>query len=239
MKFLKKYVKLIVLIITCILIYIIYNNNDKRIITYISLGDGFAEGINSYEQKDFGYSYYLKNYLESNNKLNKCYDNFSYKDIMIKDLYKDIIIDQKNNQKENLKQALRNSNLLTLSIGINDLIYQISLTNNLTDSKKEAIINKICKDLKKTISELQKYYKYDIYLIGYYDFYPQNSVESYLLKQLNKKYKELSTKNNIIFIETKDIINRNSGYLENPNSFYPNTEGYQKIYNKILEEITL
>ena len=99
MKFIKKYIRLIVLIITCLLIFIIYNNNDKKTINYISLGDGFAVGLNSYEQKDFGYSYYLKNYFESNDKLNKYYD-FSYKDIMIKDLYKDILLDKKNNKKD-------------------------------------------------------------------------------------------------------------------------------------------
>lgn len=236
MKFIKKYIRLIVLIITCLLIFIIYNNNDKKTINYISLGDGFAVGLNSYEQKDFGYSYYLKNYFESNDKLNKYYD-FSYKDIMIKDLYKDILIDKKNNKREILKQALRNSNLLTLSIGINDLIYKKSLIKDLTETKKRQIIKEIVKNLDKTIIEIKKYYKKDIYIIGYYNFYPQNSVESSLIDNLNIEYKKLSTKNKYKFIEVEKIINRNSEYLENPNSFYPNTKGYHKICQKILEKI--
>ena len=59
MKLIKKHIKLIVLIITCLLVYIIYDNNHTKSITYISLGDGFAVGLNSYETKDYGYSDYL------------------------------------------------------------------------------------------------------------------------------------------------------------------------------------
>lgn len=239
MKLIKKHLKLIVLILTCILVYFIYQNNNHHNITYISLGDGIAMGINSDGVKGYGYSDYLKDYLKNNHKLHKYYSNFSYQDIRINDLYKDILINEKDSEEENLKQALRESNLLTLSIGFNDLIYQSSLKEITTKKDSEIVISKIEQDLKKLLTEIKKYYKYDIYLIGYNNFYPQNSVDKKLLDELNLKYKELSTEFQINYIEVDDHINKNSGYFEARDSFYPTEEEYKEIYNKILREITL
>lgn len=239
MKRLKKHLKLIVLILTCILVYLIYNTTHHYNITYISLGDGFAMGMNSDGVKGYGYQDYLKDYLKNNKKLHKYYSDFSYQDIRINDLYKDILINEKDGKKENLKQALRESNLLTLSIGLNDLIYRCSLKGDITESESERILSKIETDLKKLIKELKKYYQYEIYLIGYQNLFPQNSVEKKLLDQLNFKYRELSTELGIKYIDTNQIGNKNNKWIENSDSIYPPSEEYRKIFQKILEEITI
>ncbi len=238
MKFIKKNMKFIVLILTCLLVYAIYNNNDNKNISYVNLGDGFAQGINSYGGKGYGYGDYLKDYLENNNRLYNYYNKFSYDDISINDLYKDILINKKDKDNVNIKQALRDSNLLTLSIGLNDLIYQMSLNPQLTESVQNNILKKIETDMINLVNEIQKYYKYDIYLIGYYNFYPQNSVENKLLTRLNSIYSDIADEYNLKYIDIENIT-ENREYLENPSSFYPNLEGYKKIFEKILEEITL
>ncbi|MCI8347028.1 MAG: hypothetical protein HFJ12_03655 [Bacilli bacterium] len=239
MKRLKKYLKLIVLMLICILVYLIYNTNNHYNITYISLGDGFAMGMNSDGLKGYGYQDYLKDYLKSHKKLHKYYSDFSYQDIRINDLYKDILINEKDGKEENLKQALRESNLLTLSIGLNDLVYQYSLVGDITESEAEEILSKIEKDLEKLIKEIKKYYQYEIYLIGYQNLFPQNSGEKKLLDQLNVKYKKLSTKLGIRYIDTSQIDNKNNNSIENSNNMYPYSEEYKKIFQKILEEITI
>ncbi len=236
MKQLKKHFKLIVLALTCILVYLIYNTNHHYNITYISLGDGFAMGLNSDGVKGYGYQDYLKDYLKKNNKLHKYYSDFSYPDIRINDLYKDILINEKDGKEENLKQALRESNLLTLSIGLNDLIYQCSLKGEIKEYESKEILSKIEKELKKLIKELKKYYQYEIYLVGYQNFFPQDSVEKKLLIQLNLKYKELSKELGIKYIETGEVNNKE---VENSNSIYPSSEEYKKIFQKILKEITI
>lgn len=236
MKQLKKHFKLIVLVLTCILVYLIYNTNHHYNITYISLGDGFAMGLNSDGVKGYGYQDYLKDYLKKNNKLHKYYSDFSYPDIRINDLYKDILINEKDGKEENLKQALRESNLLTLSIGLNDLIYQRSLKGEIKEYESKDILSKIEKDLKKLIKELKKYYQYEIYLVGYQNFFPQDSVEKNLLSQLNLKYKKLSKELGIKYIETGEVNNKE---IENSNSIYPSSEEYKKIFQKILKEITI
>ena len=232
MKQLKKHFKLIVLALTCILVYLIYNTNHHYNITYISLGDGFAMGLNSDGVKGYGYQDYLKDYLKKNNKLHKYYSDFSYPDIRINDLYKDILINEKDGKEENLKQALRESNLLTLSIGLNDLIYQCSLKGEIKEYESKEILSKIEKELKKLIKELKKYYQYEIYLVGYQNFFPQDSVEKKLLIQLNLKYKELSKELGIKYIETGEVNNKE---VENSNSIYPSSEEYKKIFQKIKE----
>lgn len=239
MRQIKKHIKLIVLILTCILVYFIYHHNNEYNITYISLGDGFSMGINTSGSKGYGYNDYLKDYLKKHKKLHRYYSDFSYQDIRINDLYKDILINDKNLEEVNLKQALRESNLLTLSIGLNDLIYQSSLKQIHTKKERKEIISKVEKDLKKLLTEIKKYYKYDIYLIGYPNFYPQNSVEKSLLDELNKKYKELSTEIKVNYINIDDIFHKNSGYFTSRDNIYPLEEEYIEIYHKILKEITL
>ena len=80
-----------------------------------------------------------------------------------------------------MKQALRDANILTISIGLNDLIYRKSIQTNNIGNKEDIIIQNIMIDLDELITEIKKYYKYEIYIIGYYNFYPQNSVENKLL----------------------------------------------------------
>ena len=239
MKFIRKHLKLIVLIITCILIYTIYTNNSNvKSINYISLGDGYASGINSYGERNYGYSDYLKDYLKSNNKLNNYY-NYSSEDIKIKDLYNDIIINKQSINNESIKQALREANILTISIGLNDLIYRKSIQINNIGNLEDGIVQNVIIDFDELITEIKKYYKYDIYIIGYYNFYPQNSVENKLLNKLNIKYKQFCKKNSLIYIDNSKMNNKLKLYLDNPNSYYPNTEGYKKIYSNILRNMEI
>lgn len=236
MKFIKKHLKLIVLILTCILIYIIYNNTtEEKNITYVSLGDGYATSINSYNVNSYGYSDYLKDYLKSNNKLHYYY-NYSYKDMKIDDLYKDILINYKNKDNEGIKQILREANLLTLSIGINDIIYKNSLIKYKTEASEERLIKEVTNNMDILIKEIKKYYKYNIYIIGYYNNYPQNSVEKEILDKYNKKILIYSKKNDITYIKIEKNLSK---YYENKDSIYPNTLGYEQIYKEILSKITI
>lgn len=237
MKFIKKYIKLIVLIITCILVYLIYTNNSNiKNITYISLGDGYAKGINSYGEVNYGYSDYLKDEINSSNQLNNYY-NYGEEDIKINDLYNNILINKQEDKKPNIKQALREADILTISIGLNDLIYRKNIYISNVGNANEKIIQNIIIDLDQLITEIKKYYKNDIYLIGYYNFYSQDSVEKKLLDNLSEKYKSYSKRKNIIYIDNSNMNNNLITYLDNPNSYYPNTEGYKKIYSNLSSKI--
>lgn len=237
MKIIKKHLKLILFIITCLLVYLIYHTSSTRDkINYISLGDGYAEGINCYEKKDYGYTDYLKEEIRKKNHLNYYFEGFSKKENSINDLYKNILINERNKKQEGIKQALRESNLLTITIGFNDLLYKKSLTPTILESRQKEIIQEIILELDQLMMEIKKYYKKEIYLVGYYNFYPQDSVDKILLDLLNKEYKKYAKRKNITYIEIENDLSK---YYENPNSYYPSTLGYQEIYHQILKKIDI
>lgn len=238
MKFTRKHIKLIIFIIICLSIFIIYTKNNKNNINYVSLGDGFSLGIDSYDIVDYGYSDYIKDYLKSEQLLNKYIKSFSTKEMSIEMLRNHILLNKNVNVRNrtiNIKETLRETKLLTMTIGLNDLLYQLSITSNLTESKIDEIINKIEQSFNELITEIRKYYKDDIYVIGYYNVEPSNKVLSKAIKKLNKIYQN---NEEVIYISTYDLFEKNKNYTSNPNSIYPNREGYQVISKEIISKIS-
>lgn len=233
----KKLIKLFILIIISLSVYFIYNLKDTSTIIYTSLGDGFADGINSYGDKNYGYSNYVSDNIKKEESLNRSYLNFTSKDMTINDLRSLILLNNHDNNQNNIRQVLRETDLLTISVGINDLIYKMNVENITTNHQKEKTITEIVDNLDITLQEITKYYQKNIYLIGYYNFYPQNSVERKMLESLNSKLEEYSMKNNLIFVDNSNMDKSLSLYLDNPNSIYPNIDGYKKISDNIWSKM--
>ena len=237
MKFIKKHIKLFIFIIVVISIYFIYKLNSNNNLTYLALGDGYALGENSYKSIDYGYSDYLKDYLKDTNQLNFYTKKFSNSNLMITNLYENILTNKKikeNNRTINLKQSLRNSSIITLSIGINDLIYKLSLDENITTVKINQIVIETNKNFNVLIKEIKKYYPYKIYVIGYPTINISNKNLLIATKKLNYLYKQ---NKDITYIDTNDILIDKSKYFPNPNAIYPNTQGYKLVSNKIINYI--
>ena len=220
----KKLILLLIIIISVVLISKINKNNN---ISYTSLGDGYAKGIDSYGETN-GYNKYVKQHLKKNNKLNN-YNSFSDKDMSINNLYTNILIN-----KNNIKSTLRESEIVTLSIGLNDLRYKLSITNNINDYKLNKIINDINIDLNRLLIEISKYHKDKIYTIGYY--YRDNN-DIYLVKGIRRLNKLYKNNNNIVYIYNKKIQKHDKKYLVNPNNMYLNDEGYRLLGLKILKRL--
>ena len=238
MNFIKKYIKLIIFFIICLIIFLIFKYNNHHNVTYIALGDSFALGKNAYGQFDYGYSDYVKDYLVKNNKLNKYFKAFSEEDASINTLYQNITFNKKiklNNREFNLKQSLREANILTLSIGINDLIYKLSIINKNDISSIDKIIASIEKDFNNLIIEIKKYYPKEILVVGYYNIYPQNATYEYAINELNKIY--IKNKD-VIYINIYELINNNHEYVPNFLNYYPSTEGYKLISEQIITKIS-
>lgn len=238
MIFIKKHIKLIVLLIVLAVTFSIYKVTNYENINYTALGDGFSLGINSYGEINYGYSDYIRDYLQKENKLNYYIKDFSTPTMSIENLYENIVVNKKvkiSKKELNIKQTLRESNIITLSVGINDLIYRISTTENMNEKKLDNIINEISESLDLLLTEIRKYYPYEIYVVGYY--YP-NTSNIYLQKGLQKLNELYNEKENIVYISTTDIIKSDSNYLSNPNSIYPNNAGYKAISDKIILKIS-
>ena len=216
--------KLIILIILSLSVYFIYQYTNNTNIKITTLGDNLSIGINSYCCKDYGFMNIYKDHLLEQNK--KVTLNFySKKDLSIKELVKDI----KTNNK--LKRTLMESHELYLVVGYNDLVYKLSLEENITSSTFNHLLKEINNDYEDLIKEIRKYYKEKIIVIGYYK---SNKDDYYLNKGIKKLNNILKSNIEVKYVDTYNLLN-DKKYFSNPKSYYPNILGYQIIANKLIE----
>lgn len=237
MKFTKK-MKLLTLILLSLSVFFVYNKTNHSNISYTNFGDGFAKGIDCYGRVDYGYGDYIKDYLKNKNKLKNYSNEFTSKDMTIEKLHNTIIANEKvltNHKKNNIKYILRDTDYLTISIGMNDLLYKLSLTNEYTEESLNLIIKEIELSYNALIKEIRKVYPNDIYAIGYYNIDKNSAFFNSAIKKLNKIYEK---NENVIYISTNEISEKSDKYLLNPNIYYPNNKGYQVISTKIINKIS-
>ena len=229
-----KLIKLAVLILSVPIIFLIYKTTNKNYINITILGDGLSQGINSYETIDYGYGEYLRDYYQDKQLLKNYSKEFTKEDMSIEMLNSYILINKKMNsynKKDNIKHILTESSVIIMSIGLNDLLYKITLSNQKI-STINTIVDEVYDNLKKLINEINKYND-KLCIVGYYESNKYNYKINYAITKYNELIK--NTKN-ITFIDTNSYL-KDSKYLENPYSYYPNTQGYQQIYSKILSKI--
>jgi len=229
-------------------IFVIYKVSYKGKLNYVVLGDSLSAGKNPYGEIGYGYSDFLANYLSKNKKLNSYisgYTNINYNiDNLIDDINnnKNII---NNGKKINIRNTLRESNLITISIGFNDLsesIKKIVLERNFINKveiKKD--IDIYANEFSFLIKLVKKYAKNDIIVIGYYNPYPYfetykqdiNDIIQYSDFILNKVCEE----NNISFLKISDIFENYTKYFPNSLDIHPNVFGYEKIFLELKKKI--
>ena len=229
-----KLIKLAVLILSVPIIFLIYKTTNKNYINITILGDGLSQGINSYETIDYGYGEYLRDYYQDKQLLKNYSKEFTKEDMSIEMLNSYILINKKMNsynKKDNIKHILTESSVIIMSIGLNDLLYKITLSNQKI-STINSIVDEVYDNVKILINEINKYND-KLCIVGYYESNKYNYKINYAITKYNELIK--NTKN-ITFIDTNSYL-KDSKYLENPYSYYPNTQGYQQIYSKILSKI--
>ncbi len=237
MKFNRK-TKLLILIVLSLSVILIYNKTNNHNINYTTIGDSLSLGIDSYGKQDYGYSDYVKDYLIDTNKLNTYSKSYTSKSMMINDIKISLISDQKmtnNNKNDNLKMILRETDILTMSIGIDDLLYKMTHLSEKTDDNLNIIIDEIKISFEELIEEIKKVYRGPIYIIGYYNFQNTDLFYKKAISKLNNIYEENS---DITYISTEEISQNPNIFMSNPNSYYPNYKGYRLISTKIIDKIT-
>lgn len=238
--------KIIFFIFLCIIIFIMYNtfNNDK--ITYLSLGDSLSLGKNPYGNIDYGYSDYIKDYLDENEKLEYYSKEFATNGYRITDVLNDIKLNKKIKVKkteEGIKTILRRSDLITLSIGSNDLLYKINNDiSNINEDELNIYIDELIRDYDNLLDELTDYFKGKLIIVGFYNPFINRSLEqtrnienSFLY--IDKYMKKLATKYNAEYIDIYEIFRENPEYLPNNNDIHPSKYGYKQIADLIINKI--
>ncbi len=208
--------KVLFFISVFIITFIIYYFNLDRKIYYVSIGDFLASGINNEENIDNNYSDNIKNMYK---KKLKNYVNYSYiDDYRVMDLINSINYNDKivyNESEYKIQNLLIKANLITISIGMNDLIYKKNLDYDYVDNLLE--------DIEKLLILIRKYNKDKIYFLGFYDIINNEQI----IKYSNKKLEKICEKHNITFVD----ISKLNQYIENN---YPTNNGYEYITEKII-----
>ena len=183
----KKILVTIFIIIIVAIIYIVFKDNK---IYYVSISDRL--------NNDYSYKDYIKDYLDELNILEK-YSDISDIDNRITDIIRNIEDNQEYDGK-NIKNILIKADILTLSVGYNDIITKMDKYNIYT---MYGYIDTFLSDLNSLYSLLREYDKEKIIMLGYYN--PYSSKYNDIINYINQKVENLCLKYNIDYIDISDV----------------------------------
>ena len=201
------------LLYACYIIYTLTEDNNK----YITIiGDSIA---NNQYLKD------IDNILVNNDFVNK--------DYRINDLLNIIKYNEEleiNNKTESIHQLLKKSDVVIISIGMNDLYYKLN------DNTKEiyTYLNNMINNYELIIKEISKYDYQRVYILGYYNITKKNND---IFIYINYKLSKIAKNYNYTYIDTNKILNNKPEYYQNETSFNLNNEGYYQIFNILVENL--
>lgn len=215
-----------------LIVFLIYLTTLDKLVYFLALGDSIANGKTPYGYHDNSYNDYILEYLENKNVLERFvkWTNDNYRTT---DLIQDIKNNKKiliNNKEQSIKNALIKADLVTLSIGMNDLYYKLN-TIDLNYDDLFKTIDEILLDIENLFELLKKYCKEDIFILSYYNSTNYN-LEKYI-NYLNKSLNNLCLKYKIHYIQ----IDINKLDKLNEKNFLINRKGQKYIGNLIIDKL--
>lgn len=213
----KKILLILFLFLSC---YIIYAKtyDDKKF--YLAVGDGITAGYNDI----------IINYLDNLDILKEYNNSFINNDYRIKDLIRVIKYNEEmniNNKSVSIHYLLKEADIITLSIGMNDIYYK--LNNNTKDIY--SYVNEMINDMEILLDSIKKYSCNKVIVLGYYNITNKNND---IFTYLNYKVKSLVETYGYDYIELANIINNE--HLQSTDNYYLNEEGNQLISKLIVEK---
>ena len=154
--------KIILLSVTILLIFFIYNSFNNKKINYVFIGDN---GV---------FNNYLSDYFKENESCKEFNNLFHNKSItgLTKDIKENKTI-RVNDNDYFIKKVLRESDVLVISVGIFDLLNNY---DKFDINKNYIYFNKMYNEIEKLLSEVKKYTRGKIIFLGYYN--PTNYYDS-------------------------------------------------------------
>jgi len=218
-------------IISVFLIFV-FSKDDK--LNYLAIGDTLTRGINSYNYVGYGYNDYVKNYLKRNNLIRSFNANY-YNNSIIG--FEDDIRNNKtiliNDKEYYLKKMLRESDLLVISLGMDELAYNFS--DDVFSIHQN--FDKMLLNLEDFIKVVIEYAKNDIIFIGYYN--PTNNYTSdidELFYYIDDKLITMLDKYDIHYVSLYEKV-KGGNYLDNNHNYHLNSKGYLMIANEIIKYV--
>lgn len=218
-------------------------NNDADIINYTALGDSLAAGMTPEKTISTGYADMTANYFKQGDVLGTYTKEFAVPGYTTENVLADLTA------KPEVQKAVKNSHLITISAGANDL-----LKEGKVDPKTNTFIidQTIIPAKFQTIAEnyakiLQKIHHLNpdaaVFVMGYYFPFPYLADEQkpqliQLTHTLNKTIQTVAIAQGAYFVPVYDKFGDNpKQYIPNPADVHPNQEGYQLMADALIESI--
>ena len=240
-----KHKKLLFFGILLIIIYTIYIFFHDERLNYLAIGDSLSLGVNSYGVVNYGYSDYVATHLDKNKLLKNYTKNFSSSGYRIADLKYQLANNEvlkTDDDSLSFKKCLREADLLTISIGGNDLISEINLSTSDVENMNEEeilhIMDDIIVSLKDLLKEIRKYATKDIFLLGLYNPKKNTTLPSdRIFAYFDSKMMEVCNSYDVEYISLYELFKERSDFLPNPTNIHPSTLGYEAIAKKIISKL--
>ena len=210
---------LLIYMITLFVLGIYMLNRDNKELIF-KIGDSLSLSINSYNVSS--YDDYYKDYLGKKLEDYLIYGNQNYR---IGELKRDIENNIKINSR-NIQNILIKSDLVIIEIGIDELVMAL----NVSDRYK--YLDEMINNMNELVHIIKKYCKEKILLVGYYNPF-KNEYQKYI-DYINNKYKEISQKYNIKYLNIDELSKKE--YFSS-NNYHINDLGYNWLNNQIMKTI--
>ncbi len=230
----KKILTIIIIALSVFLIYLGFKDKD---IYYLSLGDSLANGMNTYGTNDYGYTDYVIDFLKSEGKLdnfvNLAKNNNRSIDI-IKEIEENIKITVEGKERT-LQNALIKADVVTISIGMNDLFSNITFNNDFGINDLYDKFDEVTADIEKLFKLIRDYCKKEVMYIGIHNYLGEEELNEFF-DYANVRMKNIAENYNIKYIDIYEDF-KNIKYFDSANTYFPNKQGYELISQKIIETI--
>jgi len=218
---------LLIILIGIVFTFWIYKKNQNHNIYFVSLGDGLASGMTAYNVEGYNYNDYLRDYLESEKKLEQYISNFSEVDQTIENLITSIENNYKLEETNlTIQQALAKAKLITIGIGMDELT-NLSLKQNIPTKEIEDYKN----DMQKLLKLIRNFNDGKIFLLSIYKGY---NIQEDELIDINDSLKNLANNYQATFIDISDMADHPDFFLLNE-SYYINYKGHKEIAKRIIQ----
>lgn len=244
----RRYKLLIGFIITgIILITIFFITRDKQIY-YLSLGDSLAAGQTPNNTIEESYGDYVAEYLKDKEILEFYTKKFSKSGYRSIDLLNDLNNNKKikiDGKKITIKHALIKADIVTVSIGSNDLFYKLNVGNEFDMNEFDDIytyVDEAISDVDKLLYELRKSCKEQIMVFGFYNPFTNfssslaNTIEPVIV-YANEKMKNLVKKYDMTYVDIHDMFLANDNYLPSKLEIHPTKDGYKAMAKSVINLI--
>ena len=229
----------LVLALILFIVFVIYLSHIDKKVYYVALGDYQALGLTNEGIITYGYTDYLKDSLKKENKLETYIIGYAKDNARITDIIHDIEKNKKiqiNDKTQTLKNALIKADLVTLSVGMNDLFYKIGVNPDLQTLNYNEVyyhVDEMMEDLEQLFELLREYCKEDIIMTGFYNPIDiSNEKLNEILVYVNTRLEETADMYQISIVSINSFFEDRNGQIQ---SIYPSKEEYQKISETMNE----